>query len=220
MSKHIRQIVGVLTAIRDAQPTTPEQVRVARIDAVGRVTREWGVDWNTVNDGCQRRLGLSSISDFDRLVEKWLNAGDTALISLLEQHAGPVDRQGDLREIARLRGEVPPAATTAPPPDTLPTSTRAPARHRPSIVDTHIPDYQTLMLPLLRLAGDRREQRIAEAIDVLADEFRLTPQQRAAVLPSGRQPVIDNRAHWARTYLRHGRAPIHYREAVSSPDRG
>lgn len=65
-----------------------------------------------------------------------------------------------------------------------------------------IPDYQTLMLPLLRLAGDRQEHRFRDAIEQLAIEFALTEEDRATMLPSGTAPLFDNRVGWARTYLK------------------
>jgi restriction system protein len=65
-----------------------------------------------------------------------------------------------------------------------------------------IPDYQTLMFPLLKFAGDGKEHSIREAIDALAGLFNLTQQERNQVLPSGRQPVLDNRTGWARTYMK------------------
>lgn len=64
-----------------------------------------------------------------------------------------------------------------------------------------IPDYQTVMLPLLRFAGDRQEHSLRETIDALADEFALSEDERKALLPSGQQQVFDNRVSWARTYL-------------------
>jgi restriction system protein len=64
-----------------------------------------------------------------------------------------------------------------------------------------IPDYQTVMLPLLRYAGDGQEHSLRETIDALADVFRLTPDERKELLPSGQQQVFDNRVGWARTYL-------------------
>jgi restriction system protein len=66
-----------------------------------------------------------------------------------------------------------------------------------------IPDYQTVMLPLLQLASDHREHRHAATVEALADHFGLTPDERGALLPSGTQPVFYNRVHWARTYLKH-----------------
>lgn len=65
-----------------------------------------------------------------------------------------------------------------------------------------IPTYQSLMLPLLRLAADHEEHSLREAIDVLADEFSLTDDERKQLLPSGHQTTLANRAGWASTYLR------------------
>lgn len=64
-----------------------------------------------------------------------------------------------------------------------------------------IPDYQSCMLPLLRQLNDGHEHALGELIDALADEFALTPEERAQLLPSGRQSVFRNRVGWARTYL-------------------
>lgn len=63
-----------------------------------------------------------------------------------------------------------------------------------------IPDYQTLMLPVLRAASNG-EVRISEVVDQLADEFHLTPQERSELLPSGKQTTFSNRTHWAKSYL-------------------
>jgi len=65
-----------------------------------------------------------------------------------------------------------------------------------------IPDYQTVMLPLLRFAGDKQEHSLREAIDRLADEFKLTEEERKELLPSGQQEVFNNRVGWARTYMK------------------
>jgi len=63
-----------------------------------------------------------------------------------------------------------------------------------------IPDFQTAMLPLLKLAAER-EWRISDAVDRLADEFKISLEERAALLPSGRQTTIRNRVAWAKSYL-------------------
>lgn len=63
-----------------------------------------------------------------------------------------------------------------------------------------IPDYQTLMLPILRLAAEG-ETTIPRAVERLAVEFQLTPEQLAERIPSGRIQLINNRAHWAKTYM-------------------
>lgn len=65
-----------------------------------------------------------------------------------------------------------------------------------------IPDYQTVMLPLLRFLGDGKEHNIGEVVDSLADEFNLSSEERQQLLDSGQQTVIRNRASWARTYLK------------------
>ena len=53
-----------------------------------------------------------------------------------------------------------------------------------------IPDYQTIMLPLLRFTRDDREHSVREVVDVLADQFGLTEEERAKLLPSGKQAVL------------------------------
>lgn len=63
-----------------------------------------------------------------------------------------------------------------------------------------IPDYQTLMLPVLRIAA-AGEIRLRDCVEVLAREFKLTDAERAELLPSGRAPLFFNRVAWAKTYL-------------------
>jgi restriction system protein len=63
-----------------------------------------------------------------------------------------------------------------------------------------IPDYETLMLPLLRLVAGG-ECPVQAATSAMADEFHLTEEQRQILLPSGRTPLIHSRVHWAATYL-------------------
>jgi restriction system protein len=65
-----------------------------------------------------------------------------------------------------------------------------------------IPDYQTIMLPLLGFAADREEHSLRETIEALADQFELTDEERRDLLPSGRQATFDNRVGWARTYMK------------------
>jgi len=65
-----------------------------------------------------------------------------------------------------------------------------------------IPDYQTLMLPFLRIAGDGEEHRFRDAVESLAEEFSITDEERNVMLPSGTAPLFDNRVGWARTYLK------------------
>lgn len=64
-----------------------------------------------------------------------------------------------------------------------------------------IPDYQTLMLPLLQAFADGKDHSYRLIIEELAKQFHLTEEQRQTLLPSGRQAVFDNRVGWAKTYL-------------------
>jgi restriction system protein len=64
-----------------------------------------------------------------------------------------------------------------------------------------IPDFQTLMLPLLQVFQDRREYLFREVVESLAIDFKLTPEDRLEMLPSGRAPTFDNRVGWARFHL-------------------
>ncbi|MGV3551154.1 restriction endonuclease [Rhizobium sp.] len=63
-----------------------------------------------------------------------------------------------------------------------------------------VPDYQTLMLPVLR-HGAKGEQTIGGLLDILADEFALTEEERNMTISAGSQSLLANRAHWAKTYL-------------------
>jgi restriction system protein len=65
-----------------------------------------------------------------------------------------------------------------------------------------IPDYQTLMLPLLKLVADGQEHNYRDLIERLAEEFRVTDEERKELLASGNQAIFDNRVGWAKTYLK------------------
>ena len=65
-----------------------------------------------------------------------------------------------------------------------------------------IPDFQTIMLPLLRIASDGKEHKLHNAVDQLGTEFSLTDEEMSQLLPSGTQPTFFNRVSWARTYLK------------------
>jgi restriction system protein len=69
------------------------------------------------------------------------------------------------------------------------------------------------MRPLLELASDGKEYSLREARDRLADKFKLSDEERNALLPSGRQSILVNRVAWAKVYLQ--RAGI-----LESPQRG
>lgn len=63
-----------------------------------------------------------------------------------------------------------------------------------------VPDFQSLMLPVL-LAASHGEQRIGALVQQMADDLGLSEEARAALLPSGKQTVLSNRVHWAKTFL-------------------
>jgi restriction system protein len=63
-----------------------------------------------------------------------------------------------------------------------------------------IPDYESLMLPLLRYVSGA-ERPVQTAIAALAEELKLSPDDRQVLLPSGRTPVFNSRVNWAGTYL-------------------
>ena len=63
-----------------------------------------------------------------------------------------------------------------------------------------IPDYQTLMRPVLACAA-AGETRIGDAVEQIADKLALTPDERAQLLPSGKQTRFANRVNWAKAYL-------------------
>jgi restriction system protein len=65
-----------------------------------------------------------------------------------------------------------------------------------------IPDYQSLMLPLLKLVSDRQEHKYRDLIENLAAEFQVTDEERKELLASGNQAIFDNRVGWAKTYLK------------------
>ena len=64
-----------------------------------------------------------------------------------------------------------------------------------------IPDFQTVMLPLLKYIGDGNEHTIRETIDHLAVVFNLTAEERQELLPSGADVLFDNRVRWAKFHL-------------------
>lgn len=65
-----------------------------------------------------------------------------------------------------------------------------------------VPDYQSIMLPLLEFAADGKEHLIREAYNKLADKFELSEEDKRELLPSGAQTIWENRVGWARTYLK------------------
>ncbi len=65
-----------------------------------------------------------------------------------------------------------------------------------------IPDFQSLMLPLLQFCGDGEEHTNREALESLADEFDMSEEEQKQLLPSGQQRTFDNRVAWARAHMK------------------
>lgn len=65
-----------------------------------------------------------------------------------------------------------------------------------------IPCFQKCMLPLLKLASDENEHKFSDAVRFLSDQFELTDEERAQMIPSNTQSVMTNRVTWARTYMK------------------
>jgi restriction system protein len=76
-----------------------------------------------------------------------------------------------------------------------------------------VPDFQSLMRPLLALHAGGGQHRRPEIRELLAQEFKMTQEERDEILPSGRQPRFNNRVNWATVYL--VRAGL-----LASPSRG
>ncbi len=65
-----------------------------------------------------------------------------------------------------------------------------------------IPDFQSIMLPLLKYLADQQEHSLRDVIDSLTLNFELCEVEKQKLLPSGKQAIFDNRVGWARTYLK------------------
>jgi restriction system protein len=76
-----------------------------------------------------------------------------------------------------------------------------------------IPDYQSVMLPLLRQVADKRTYLFKDIVELLAQEFNLSEDESKELLPSGQAFLFSNRVGWARTYLK--KAGL-----IDSPKRG
>ncbi len=76
-----------------------------------------------------------------------------------------------------------------------------------------IPDFQTLMLPLVEALAAGQERTMRELTDSLAGRFGLTDQERTELLPSGQQGIFSNRVAWSKSHLK-------YAGLIVNPTRG
>ena len=65
-----------------------------------------------------------------------------------------------------------------------------------------IPDFQSIMLPLLKFSHDQLEHNTKEAVAELAKYFKLSDEDLTKLLPSGTQKTFSNRVFWAKAYLK------------------
>jgi restriction system protein len=76
-----------------------------------------------------------------------------------------------------------------------------------------VPEFQAFFLPVLRATADGQAHRVRDLIDPASQELGVSDIDRQKMLPSGKQPVVDNRVSWAAKYLREA-------GLLSSPRRG
>jgi restriction system protein len=65
-----------------------------------------------------------------------------------------------------------------------------------------IPDFQSIMLPLLKILADGKIYKYREILEDLVREFQVREAERKEMLPSGQQEIFANRVGWAKTYLK------------------
>lgn len=76
-----------------------------------------------------------------------------------------------------------------------------------------IPDFQTLMLPILELLKDGKPVKLSDMVVIMSDKYNLTEEERNEWLPSKAQKTMYNRVAWAKQYLKNA-------ELIDSPEKG
>lgn len=64
-----------------------------------------------------------------------------------------------------------------------------------------IPDFQTILRPILDELSDGSTRRVRDLVDAMSERFQLSQEDRAALLPSGKQRRMDNRVNWSVSHL-------------------
>ncbi len=75
----------------------------------------------------------------------------------------------------------------------------------------NIPDFQSIMLPMLKLLEDGSTKTLNEVVRTLAQHFNLTEEDLKIKVPSGQMGLFRNRVGWTRSYLKKA-GLIHYPE--------
>ena len=76
-----------------------------------------------------------------------------------------------------------------------------------------IPDFQTLMLPILELLKNGNPVKLSDMVVIMSDKYNLTEEERNEWLPSKVQKTMYNRVAWAKQYLKNA-------ELIDSPEKG
>jgi len=66
----------------------------------------------------------------------------------------------------------------------------------------NIPDFQTVMLPIMEIAADNNIYPMRDLVNKLIDKYGLSDEEKKELLPSGKQTVFENRIGWAKTHLK------------------
>ena len=83
-----------------------------------------------------------------------------------------------------------------------------------------VPDYQSLMRPVLEALETNGAQPYRELVELVADALALSDEDRAATVPSG-EAMVRNRVGWALSYLARAGAVVRPRRGISEiTDRG
>ncbi|MBI1828790.1 MAG: winged helix-turn-helix domain-containing protein [Thaumarchaeota archaeon] len=84
-----------------------------------------------------------------------------------------------------------------------------------------IPNFQDMMLPLLKFLGDGKDHNFLEAEDYIAKHFKLSDDEQRQQKPSGGEALFHNRLHWAKFYLKKaGLVENQYRSKFKITGRG
>ena len=65
-----------------------------------------------------------------------------------------------------------------------------------------VPEFQSFMLPILKLFEDNKNHTTNECMDEAVKCFNLTEDDKKLMVPSGKQTLIANRVYWSLTYLK------------------
>ena len=65
-----------------------------------------------------------------------------------------------------------------------------------------VPDFQSIMRPMLEHLADGKVHKNRETNEFLAEHFQLSEEELSQMLPSGYAKIFDNRIGWAKTHLK------------------